>query len=68
MKFIKVNPQLALPVDKIGALAVGGRENAANLNVSMVSGESYILAYFKDFRSAELALLDLVDTLEGETA
>lgn len=66
MRFIKVNPQLAIDAEKIEALKVTGRESDARVIAIMKSLESYTLSWHKSFRDAEISMMDLIERLESQ--
>ncbi len=66
MRFLKISTQHALNTEHIAELKVTGREDAARLIAVMKDSTlPVIISHHKNFRSAEIALADLIDSLEG---
>ena len=66
MKFIKINPDVAVSAEKITALKVTGREDNCHVTAHLDNGEDYHLSHHKNFRNAEISLMDLIERLEAE--
>lgn len=65
MKFLKVHPQRAINIDKIVGLHVTGRETDAHLEIDLSDGTGVTASRHKSFREAEIAMIELIDQLEG---
>jgi hypothetical protein len=65
MRFLKVNPDLAIDAEKITALKVTGREDNAHVTAYMADGSVYNVSYHKNFDNARVSLMDLIERLEA---
>lgn len=64
MKFLKINNQHAVNTELIQQLKVTGHEQNCHLCAVMSNGDMVILSRHTSFLGAELALRDLMNTLE----
>jgi hypothetical protein len=64
MKFLKINNQHAINTELIQQLKVTGHEQNCHLCAVMSNGDMVIISRHISFPSAELALRDLMNTLE----
>jgi hypothetical protein len=64
MRFLKINNQHAVNTELIQQLKVTGHEQNCHLCAVMSNGDMVILSRHISFPSAEVALRDLMDTLE----
>ena len=66
MKFIKINPDVAVNAEKITALKVTGREDNCHVTAHLDDSTVYHLSHYKNFRDAEISLMDMIERLESE--
>jgi hypothetical protein len=70
MRFMKISNQHVVSASKIEQLKVTGSEmtgaSGCRIAAIMDTGEVITLSRHKDFREAEIALMELTDRLEGE--